>query len=288
MGSQWILSMLNRAVAGTVEALEKWELSGATTVVYDFWQYKLCGVFIEIIKPIMQGSDAAAKRRTRDTLWVCLEAGLRLLHPFMPFVTEELWQRLPKRAGAAAAQSIMVSEYPRVVPGWDRPQAEAYMALVDGAVHTVRSLREKFKLEPKAKPALVFVCKTEDAQKTLQLGAQDVRTLASASDVQVLGASGTPPAGAAVDIVDENIQAYLVLEGLVDAAKEIAKLAKRSEEINKQLETLAKKMAAPGYQEKVPANVRELDASKGDKLREELDTIAIARQNFEKLLTAES
>lgn len=77
---------------------ESYLFSGATDALYGFWQYKLCDNFIEMSKPVMNGDDETAKNHVRQTLWVCLETGLRLLHPFMPFVTEELWQRLPKTA----------------------------------------------------------------------------------------------------------------------------------------------------------------------------------------------
>lgn len=82
--------------------MEGYDFSVATQRVYSFWQYDLCDVFIELMKPVMAFDDsnpklAAAKQATRDTLWMCLDTGLRLLHPFMPFVTEELWQRLPKQ-----------------------------------------------------------------------------------------------------------------------------------------------------------------------------------------------
>ena len=80
------------------------------------------------IHPRAAEGAAAAKQATRDTLWVCLEAGLRLLHPFMPFVTEELWQRLPRRPGQQQAASIMVADYPAPVEGWSSEQAEADMA----------------------------------------------------------------------------------------------------------------------------------------------------------------
>ena len=105
---------------------------------YNFWQYELCDVFIELMKPVRAldegapgaagAAAAAAKAATRNTLWVCLEAGLRLLHPFMPFVSEELWQRLPRRPGQQQAPSIMVADYPAPVEGWSSEAVEADMA----------------------------------------------------------------------------------------------------------------------------------------------------------------
>jgi valyl-tRNA synthetase len=107
--------------------------------VYAFWQYDLCDVFIELMKPVMALDDASdpgaqrAKRDTRDTLAACLDAGLRLLHPFMPFVTEELWQRLPG-GGEQRAESIMVAPYPEPVPAWEDAGVEAEMAYLQTVV----------------------------------------------------------------------------------------------------------------------------------------------------------
>jgi len=115
---QWILSVLNKAVEKTVSSLEVYEFSDAATAVYSWWQFQLCDVFIEAIKPYFSSSDqslASARDFAQDTLWVCLDTGLRLLHPFMPFVTEELWQRLPQPKDSVRKESIVISEYPSVV-----------------------------------------------------------------------------------------------------------------------------------------------------------------------------
>lgn len=115
---QWILSVLNKAIAKTVSSLDSYEFSDATTAVYSWWQFQLCDVFIEVIKPFFSSnaSEYLSERKfAQDTLWVCLENGLRLLHPFMPFVTEELWQRLPSRSDSTKKKSIMICEYPSPV-----------------------------------------------------------------------------------------------------------------------------------------------------------------------------
>lgn len=115
---RWILSVLNKTITKTVKSLESFEFSQATTAVYSWWQYQLCDVFIEVIKPYFSGNDtkfASERRFAQDTLWFCLDNGLRLLHPFMPFVTEELWQRLPSPKECKRAESIMISDYPSAV-----------------------------------------------------------------------------------------------------------------------------------------------------------------------------
>lgn len=114
---QWILSVLNNAVARTISSFESYKFSDATTAVYSWWQFQLCDVFIEAIKPYFTDSlqFESAREAARHTLWICLETGLRLLHPLMPFVTEELWQRLPQPEGTFRKESIMISEYPSIV-----------------------------------------------------------------------------------------------------------------------------------------------------------------------------
>uniref|UniRef100_A0A452YJ69 valine--tRNA ligase n=1 Tax=Aegilops tauschii subsp. strangulata TaxID=200361 RepID=A0A452YJ69_AEGTS len=114
---KWILSVLSKAVGKTVSSLEAYKFSDATSSIYFWWQYQLCDVFIEAIKPYFNGSEEfeSARGASRDTLWACLDTGLRLLHPFMPYITEELWQRLPQPKEACRKDSIMISEYPSAV-----------------------------------------------------------------------------------------------------------------------------------------------------------------------------
>lgn len=115
---QWILSVLNKAISKTVSSMDSYEFADAASTVYSWWQFQLCDVFIEVVKPFFSSNDpkfASARRFAQDTLWVCLDNGLRLLHPFMPFVTEELWQRLPPARDCARKESIVISDYPSVV-----------------------------------------------------------------------------------------------------------------------------------------------------------------------------
>ncbi|KIY92271.1 valyl-tRNA synthetase [Monoraphidium neglectum] len=131
--SRWVLSRLNGTVKGVVAAMEAYQFADATQRLYAWWQYDLCDVFIELMKPVMaadpEGKDpaaAAAKEGTCQALAVALDSGLRLLHPFMPFVTEELWQRLPRPG--EQPPSIMVAEYPQPREGWDDPELERAFA----------------------------------------------------------------------------------------------------------------------------------------------------------------
>ncbi|KAK6126186.1 hypothetical protein DH2020_040067 [Rehmannia glutinosa] len=143
---KWILAVLNKAIAKTVLSLDSYEFSDASTTVYSWWQFQLCDVFIEVIKPYFSGNDpafASARRCAQDTLWLCLDYGLRLLHPFMPFVTEELWQRLPSKKDSVRKESIVISEYPSTVECWTNDDVESEMDMIESVVKSLRSLRSQ-------------------------------------------------------------------------------------------------------------------------------------------------
>lgn len=115
---KWILSVLNSAISKIIILFKSYDFAGAASAVYSWWQSQLCDVFIEVIKPYFSTSPEfeSSRKISRDVLWICLDNGLRLLHPFMPYVTEELWQRLPRAAGDySVKESIMVTEYPYVI-----------------------------------------------------------------------------------------------------------------------------------------------------------------------------
>ncbi|EFN58150.1 hypothetical protein CHLNCDRAFT_141931 [Chlorella variabilis] len=276
--SRWILSKLNGAVGTTIRGMEAYEFSIATSAVYNFWQYELCDVFIELMKPVMALDDAAegaaaAKQATRDTLWVCLEAGLRLLHPFMPFVTEELWQRLPRRPGQQQAASIMVADYPAPVEGWSSEQAEADMAYMLLVVNRTRALRADYDLTTRQRPPMLLRCK--DAAKAALLAScgVEITTLTTNASLQMLAEGEAAPPGCAVAIIDEVTTVYLSLSGVLDAAKELEKLSKREGEAVGKLDQLQRKMALPGYQDKTPEDIKALELERVVKMEAELEAI---------------
>ncbi|KAI9195933.1 hypothetical protein LWI28_019552 [Acer negundo] len=247
---KWILSVLNKAISRTVASLNSYEFSDAASTVYSWWQYQFCDVFIEAIKPYFAaaGDDPAfASKRSsaRDALWVCLETGLRLLHPFMPFVTEELWHRLPSS-----------------VDGWTNERAEYEMDLVESTVKCIRSLKaEVLGKSTKGRLPAFAICKDEVAEM-MTSHELEIMTLASLSSLNVL-LSGTNEAstGCPFETVNENLTIYLkVVKGSVDAEAER----------EKQHEKLTKIMSTSVYQEKVPCRIQEDNAAKLAKLEQDL------------------
>ncbi|KAH0918121.1 hypothetical protein HID58_025781 [Brassica napus] len=247
---RWILSVLNKAVIKTVDSLNGFELADAANTVYSWWQYQFCDVFIEAIKPCFSGENSD-RTHAQDTLWVCLETGLRMLHPFMPFVTEELWQRLPSPKGCEREASIMICEYPSPIEEWTNEKVEAEMEMVMATVKTIRTLRAAESMERQ----------------------RNEKTLASLSSFEVVlkGEDISSQAGSAVvETVNENLKVYLKVDGAaIDPEAEREKMRKKIEEIQNQKEKLEKSMGVSWYEEKVPAHIKEENARKLEKLLQE-------------------
>ena len=283
---RWVLARLTACAAAANKAMEVYDFSAATSAIYDFWQYKLCDVYIEAMKPLMaEGADEGDKRAARVALWLCLDSGLRLLHPFMPFVTEELWQRLPKAGSEMeGVRSIMLAPYPRAVPEWEDAAAEEAVAAVQAAAGAVRSLRAGYNLPNKVRPALLLHCKGDKVAALAKQGAAMVATLSLSDSCEVVTDGAAIPKGCGVAIVDESVTAHVVLVGHIDAAKEMASLTKKLEALAGQLETLEKKMVGADYASKVPEAVRKTEADKKRRLEGEREACQKAIGEFKGML----
>ncbi|OWM81057.1 hypothetical protein CDL15_Pgr007088 [Punica granatum] len=272
---KWILSVLNKAVSKTVSSLSTYEFSDATTAVYSWWQYQFCDVFIEAIKPYFVREDAFASERTaaQYVLWVCLENGLRLLHPFMPFVTEELWQRLPSPEGVKRKESIMMSDYPSPLECWTNERVEQEMDLVESAVKGFRSLRSAVLTKQKNErlPAYAY-CQTEEVCEIMNNRKLEIVTLATLSSLEVLlSGRDDAPTKCAFENINENLKVYLKVKGDLDAEAEREKIQNKMEENQKQQDKLRQAMNVTGYGEKVPVRIQEENANKLAKLIQEFE-----------------
>jgi len=285
--ARWIMSRLNQAIATVNRCMEKYDFSGATTALYAFWQYELCDVYIELVKPVTSSPDIseAEKRSTLEALFLAVEAGLRLLHPFMPFVTEELWQRLPRAPAVPAdVQTIMLAPYPTASPAWADEAAEADMEQALAAIKAARSLRAAYGLLPKARPGLFLLARSDAAAASAGRTATEVRALSSSESVTVVRDAGEVPQGCAVEVVDDALSVYLHLRGAVDARAEIDKLHKKIALLTKSLQSLERQAAAEDYERKVPPPVRADNADKMVKLATEIAAAETAIADFSALL----
>ncbi|VVA98452.1 unnamed protein product [Arabis nemorensis] len=274
LSCQWILSVLNKAVSKTVDSLNAFELSDAANTVYSWWQYQFCDVFIEAIKPYFFAENPY-RTHAQAALWMCLEAGLRLLHPFMPFVTEELWQRLSSPQDCERKASIMICDYPSPIEAWTNEKVEAEMEMVLATVKTLRTLRAAETLERRRNEKLhaFALCGNALTVKTVLSYELEIKTLANLLSLEVVlkGEDIAAQLGSVVvEMVNENLKVYLKVDGTaMNAEVEREKIRNKMEEIQKQKDKLEKVMRVNGYEEKVPANIKEDNWRKLAKLLEE-------------------
>lgn len=149
---------------------------------------------------------AAAKQAAQMTLFVCLDFGLRLMHPLMPFVTEELWQRLPGRAQMSPppAASIMIAPYPEEVADWHNPSSETAMSMVKDVVHAARSIRADYNIANSLRPAMYIKYKSDDVMHTLGEQVSDINTLSRAGEISFMRDDQESPHGCCIKVINDQ------------------------------------------------------------------------------------
>ncbi|CAH2314327.1 valine--tRNA ligase [Pelobates cultripes] len=279
----WIMSRLSFAVDLCNTGFQNYDFPGITTAIYNFWLYELCDVYLECLKPVFSGSDEAAIAIARYTLYTCLDAGLRLLSPFMPFLTEELYQRLPRRS-PGQAPSIVVTTYPDTTEfGWRDVEVERNMDLALLLVKSIRSLRADYNLT-KTKADCYVKCQDEETSAIVAAYSSYITVLSSSRSLVLLTAVDPAPAGSAVNTASDKATVYLILKGLIDVDKELAKLQAKRTELGRQLERLRERMASADYRTKVPAAVQQQDADKLKQTETEFQKVEEATVNFQKMV----
>ncbi|KAK0545239.1 valine--tRNA ligase [Tilletia horrida] len=283
---RWIVHRLNVAAAETHAALQARNFMAATTVAYNFWLYELCDVYIEAIKPITDPSaqDEGARKSAQNTLYNSLDAGLRLLHPYMPFVTEELWQRLPRRP-SEKRETISLARYPEELKEMSFPEAEAEWEQAFAAVRTARGLIAEYGL--KSNIQLFFEAKTDAGYKLLQDQREVLATLIKGcKSIEITKDTSTIPPGCAITSVSADANVHLLVKGQINIDSELSKLAK-SLDLNKiQLDKMSNLMSKTEEFEKMPEEVRKTTEEKHRSLVAEREAIEAARRNFENIRDA--
>merc|ERR1712000_743716 len=292
----FVLSKLNRTIRQCNENMGLYQFA-VTTALHSFFLYDLCDVYLELIKPIVGAHQTAeselsseelrqreeSKLLAQATLYTCLEQFLRLAHPIMPFVTEELWQRLPMRTSMNTTPSIMLTAYPEEVPEWSNDNVEQYMSMVNDTIHAARSLRSDYKV-PNHVQATFFIQTTSDeVADVLSVQADDFCTLAKGASLTRLRNDIPIPKGCCIKVINDQLSLLVDLSGLINVDDEIARLEKEVARLTTQVETYKKKMSAPDYEDKVPEHVRVLNTEKVQAYEAEMEKTMVALQTFQSM-----
>lgn len=237
---RWILHKFTTAAREINGALAEREFSRSTEIARRFMYNELCDVYIENSKAIIRDGTEEEKRSAMNTLYTALEGALKMIHPFMPFLTEELWQRLPRRP-SDDTPSVVVAEYPQYDATMDDEESERTYTLVLGCSSGIRSLIQQYAIKENGE---AFVqCSDKKTYDTASAEAASIRALADPrrgplSKLEILEPSQFPTAGSAVQPVSANVNVFIKLPAGVDQMKEIAKaqvqLEKTAKETNEQ------------------------------------------------------
>ncbi|MFS8641111.1 MAG: valine--tRNA ligase, partial [Symbiobacteriaceae bacterium] len=263
---RWILHRLNHVTAEVTRLLEAFELGEAARALYNFIWGEYCDWYIELVKPRLaaghEGADAEDRYAAQYTLWQVLEQTLRLLHPFMPFISEAIWQRLPRPA--EAGESIVRAPWPAPRPEWTGDaDAMARFERVLEAIRGIRSLRAEFRV-PAGRRARAIVYAEEPAQAAaFEEQREAIQRLAAVDPLEIHVGTGQRPPQAAAH-VGTGVVVYVPLAGLIDLEAERRRLEKELREVAVALERVRAKLANPAFLEKAPAEVVE-----GERRREE-------------------
>lgn len=261
---KWIVSTLNTVAKEVNENLEKFELGIAVQKIYEFIWDCYCDWYIELVKTRLS-SDGEDAQNARQVLLYVLDQILRLLHPFMPYITEEIWQTIPHEG-----ETVMLAKYPEYNAELDYPEASDEMKKIMDAIRAIRNRRAEMNVPPSRK-AKVYVA-TKFAE-TFKDGTQFIQKLASASEVEV--AESFEIEGA-VNIVTADAKIYIPMDELVDREKELARLNKELEQVKKRLAQSEGKLNNQGFVAKAPEAVIEKVKGQAAKEREQIALIEAA------------
>jgi valyl-tRNA synthetase len=274
IADRWIRARLNRTVAEVIRGLDEYRFNDATAAVYQFVWHELCDWYLEMIKPVLYGKkDAAAVGAARKTLFDVLTTSLKLLHPFMPFLTEEIWQAL-----VADGSSIMVSEFPVPDESQSDPEAEREMALIMEVITRIRNIRGEMNIAPSLKLRATLAAPAADLLPTLEKGSAYITNLANLESLTITG-EATEPKGAATAVAGP-VRVYVFLAGVIDIAGEESRLRKELARVAKDLEFVSRKLANPEFLAKAAGVVVVKEREKARELGEKQAALEGARKRL--------
>jgi valyl-tRNA synthetase len=268
---KWILSKLNRVVKEVCDNMDSFELGVAAGKIYDFIWDDYCDWYIELTKPRLNGDDEAAKESAQRVLLYVLVEILKLLHPFMPFITEEIWQALPHEGDA-----LMMQSYPEYSEKLNFPEDEANFGMVMDAIKAVRARRSEMNVPPSRKSHLIIVT---DKAKAFTDGEKFICKLAYASGVEVRAELPESTDGM-VSVITDNARMFMPMAELVDLEKERARMEKELANAKKQLDGQNAKLANENFVSCAPEKVVNAEREKKAKLEALIENLEESLKNL--------
>lgn len=267
LADKWILSRLQDTVKDVTGLLERFELGEAGRAIYDFIWSEVCDWYIEIAKPRLYNKEAAAERATaQHVLATVLVSAMKLLHPYMPFITEEIYQCLPHEA-----ESIMISKWPVADESLVDPEAERGMNAIMDSIKAIRNMRAEVNANPGKKiPAIMLV--SEDLREVVSHNDSYIKLLGGIDNLELRPLNGEKPENAMAAVVT-GIEVYLPLAGLIDVEKETQRLSKELAAMEKDLQRAGGKLNNAGFLAKAPEDVIAKERAKYEELSGKIEAV---------------
>lgn len=267
LADKWILSRLQDTVKDVTGLLERFELGEAGRAIYDFIWSEVCDWYIEIAKPRLYNKEAAAERATaQHVLATVLVSAMKLLHPYMPFITEEIYQCLPHEA-----ESIMISKWPVADESLVDPEAERGMNAIMDSIKAIRNMRAEVNANPGKKiPAIMLV--SEDLREVVAHNDNYIKLLGGIDNLELRPLNGEKPENAMAAVVT-GIEVYLPLAGLIDVEKETQRLSKELAAMEKDLQRAGSKLNNAGFLAKAPEDVIAKERAKYEELSGKIEAV---------------
>lgn len=277
---KWILSKLTQTSKVVNESLEKRDFLTSTSAIYEFW-YLVCDVYIENSKYLIQEGSEVEKKSAKDTLYILLDNALKLIHPFMPFISEEMWQRLPKR-NTETSNTIVKAQYPIYRKDYDNEKAAKDYELVLDITKEARSLLAEYNILKNGK---VFVeANQTEAFETAKSQKDSIVSLIKAIDeVTVVKAANEIASGCVLKAVNPEVNVHVLVKGHVDIDAEIVKVEKKLEKANKTQQSIEKTMSSKDYEKKANAQAQEANKTKLENTIAEIEGLKTTIENLKKL-----
>ncbi|MEH6954011.1 valine--tRNA ligase [Neobacillus drentensis] len=261
VADKWILTRLNETIEHVTRLSDRYEFGEVGRALYNFIWDDFCDWYIEMAKLPLYGEDEAAKKTTRSILAHVLDQIMRLLHPFMPFITEEIWQNLPHQG-----ESITTAKWPEVNPALSNDQAAQEMKLLVEMIRSVRNIRAEVNTPMSKKIKMLVKAKDETILKSLENNRSYIERFCNPEELQMGIALETPDK--AMTAVITGIEIILPLEGLINIDEEIARLEKEFDRLNKEVDRVQKKLSNEGFMKKAPESVVAEERAKENDYRE--------------------
>ena len=252
LADRWILSRLAHTTATVHEAFGQYRLDLAARALYDFTWHALCDWYLELVKPVLQAEDRAARAAAQRTLVTVFDGLLRLLHPLMPFITESLWGRFAPLAEAGTR--LIEARLPSPEGFTVDPDAEAEMAWLQAFILGIRRIRGEMDIAPGRPLPVLLEDASEADRERLARHRGSLLPLARLASVDCLDPGAAPPAGSAVSLLGQ-MKLHVPLAGLIDVAAEIARLERQQSKVRKDLEKSVAKLANPRFRDNAPEDI---------------------------------